>query len=232
LVLEVALNLRWALLLACATWGHGEPAAREARAQPSPTEARGPAQPQTNAPAQADVAPAAAHANESRDYSLEGRHIRLETGGAHCRIIDRTDAADAQALTLELAPPCHVLLWAELRPAPGHVAESGGVAVGNAGEPVAWRYPSAGNATVIAVIGDPVPELRDSSSYRERTQHGYHCAGSMQGVLLRADGASVGRKHADVGVLCAEVSLDEKDYWILAHDRAPRSRGRGRARRG
>ena len=83
---------------------------------------------------------------------------------------------------------------------------------------MAWRYPGKAGVVVLAVIGDPLPEhLRASSLARLREQQGMRCTASVQGLLLRAETVEPSKKREHVGVLCAELGLSEKDFWILAH---------------
>jgi hypothetical protein len=83
---------------------------------------------------------------------------------------------------------------------------------------MAWRYAGAKGVVVLAVIGDPVPEkLRASSLYRLREQQGMNCASSLQGILLYTNEIRLSKKREHAGVFCAELGLEEKDFWLLAH---------------
>ena len=83
---------------------------------------------------------------------------------------------------------------------------------------MAWRYPGKPGVVVLAVIGDPLPEnLRASSLARLREQQGMRCGASVQGILLRGETVELSKKREHVGVLCAELGLSKKDFWLLAH---------------
>lgn len=156
----------------------------------------------------------------SPEYTAAGHALRLTTEGRACVVEHRTSGAEPGRITLDLRPPCHLLTWQRPPPAGarGAVGPSDGVPVGGVGEPMAWRYADAEGVTALAVIGDPMPDnLRASSLYRLREQQGLHCAASVQGILLQADGVQASRKRENVGVLCAELGLDELDFWTLAH---------------
>lgn len=170
--------------------------------------------------------PPAAASSAARDapagpveFRVEGRSFVLRQEGGSCEI--DVSGPNPLRLTLALAPPCHVLTWRMPPPAPGKRGPSDGRPVGAVGEPMAWRYPSAGGVVALAVIGDAVAEpQRSGSLYRLRERQGLHCAGSVQGLLIErrgGGGVRLSPKRAQVGVLCAEIGLEEKDFWILAH---------------
>ena len=84
---------------------------------------------------------------------------------------------------------------------------------------MAWRYQSAQNATVVAIIGDAISEQqRANPIVGKRLAAGLRCAPSIQGVLLTPTAASLSKKQDRVGVLCVEAGVDEKTFWMLAHD--------------
>ncbi|MES1207424.1 MAG: hypothetical protein ABUS79_15925 [Pseudomonadota bacterium] len=148
--------------------------------------------------------------------------------GKMCVLVDRAQtAAPGEApreIPLALEGPCHLLLWNAAPPARAG-KPSDGIAVGGAGAPLAWRYPSARGATVVAVIGDAIPPDAIPPAGRadpivgKRLAQGLRCAPSLQGVLLTPRGPSTAtRKRGDFGVLRVEGGVDEKVLWMLAHD--------------
>lgn len=152
-------------------------------------------------------------------YVVAGHVVRVlgEEGQAcqfHYKPVGSQAAFSVQ--NLNLLAPCYLLLW-QIEPArkrPGNAA----VPVGKIGAPLAWRYASAKNALTLAVIGDPVGDnLRQSALYRLRQAQNMHCAGSVQGILIRANQVNVSQVRGQVGVLCLETGMDEKDFWLLAH---------------
>jgi hypothetical protein len=175
--------------------------------------------------ARADAAQAAA---APVVFTVADRRVRLADDGVVCRIFHRAEKGDPeQELPLELAPPCHLVVWRvppPARPSTDERAAAGAAPVGGVGEPMAWRYRTAGNAVVLAVIGDPIrQDQRHDELYLLRTRQGMHCSASVQGVLLGGGAAQVGvklgKKRSHIGILCAELGLEQKDFWILAHDR-------------
>lgn len=165
------------------------------------------AQPATSAP---DAAPA------PTEYLVAGHTLRLVVEGDACVVEREGGAGAAIKLKLDLRPPCHLLTWRQPAARPAD-ATSDGIPVGSVGAPMAWRYPGKG-AVVLAVIGDPLPEnLRAGSLARLREQQGMRCAASVQGLLLRGETVALSKKREHVGVLCAELGLNEKDFWLLAH---------------
>lgn len=155
------------------------------------------------------------------EVTIEGRRFRLDGDGRSCVFRSLDDGLSPRSLPLDLTPPCYIMSWS--RPPPRAVAGQGpsqGVPVGEAGGPALWRYPDLGMVAVLAVIGDPVsPPLAGDSVSTVRAAHGYHCAGSVQGVLFRKGTLARSPKRANVGELCVEVGMDEKGYWLLAHPR-------------
>jgi hypothetical protein len=155
----------------------------------------------------------------SVEYIVRGHGVRLVVTDEACVVNHRVDDAELSKVTLNLRPPCHLLTWRRPPPTTSRVARpSDGLPVGRIGDPMAWLYPSAKGVVALAVIGDPVPEeLRASNLYQLRERQGLHCASSVQGILLDLNQIRLSKKRADVGVFCAELGLEEKDFWILAH---------------
>jgi hypothetical protein len=156
----------------------------------------------------------------SDEVTVAGHTMRLVTASDTCLIEHRSDQARGRQLMLDLRPPCYLLIWPGTPPKSGSSGVSDGQPVGRMGEPMAWRYPKANGVIALAVIGDPMPkDLRASRSYQLREGQGFRCASSIQGVLIQGGAVRVSRKREHVGVLCAEIGLEEKDFWILAQSR-------------
>jgi hypothetical protein len=163
--------------------------------------------------------PAASAANTASpaEHLVEGHRLRLVVEGDVCAVERAPGNGAAVRLKLDLRPPCHLLTWRQ-PPARTTDQTSDGVPLGSVGAPVAWRYPGKAGVVVLAVIGDPLPDnLRASSLFRLREQQGMRCSASIQGVLLRSGTVELSKKREHVGVLCAELGLNEKDFWLLAH---------------
>jgi hypothetical protein len=151
------------------------------------------------------------------EYLVAGHRLRLVVEGDVCVVEGERGTGAAIQLKLDLRPPCHLLTW---RQPPARPADqtSDGVPLGSVGAPTAWRYPGKAGVVVLAVIGDPLPEnLRASSLARLREQQGMRCTASVQGILLRSETVELSKKREHIGVLCAELGLNEKDFWLLAH---------------
>jgi len=113
-----------------------------------------------------------------------------------------------------------VLVWNDPPPRlPNGRAESGGQQVGKQGDAMVWKYSTAHDAKVIAVIGDPVSDRhRSGSLFKTRQAQNLHCAGSLQGVKVISGGPVLGPKRNQSAVSCVETGINEKDFWMLAHD--------------
>jgi hypothetical protein len=167
-------------------------------------------------PVRAQLAGSAPDAAPPIEYLVAGHTLRLVVEGDACVVEREGGAGAAIKLKLDLRPPCHLLTWRQ-PPARPADATSDGVPLGSVGAPMAWRYPGKAVA-VLAVIGDPLPEkLRAGSLARLREQQGMRCAASVQGLLLRGETIALSKKREHVGVLCLELGLNEKDFWLLAH---------------
>jgi hypothetical protein len=167
---------------------------------------------------------------DGAELGVGDHRVQLQVRAGGCRLASTTAGAAPQEIDLELRPPCFILPW-NRHPARGgdSKASSDAVAVGEQGDPMAYRYPSAGNATAIAVIGDPVPDelwrnLPDTPEQLRARKQTTHCASRLQGVVLTVEGARLSkswiskRGGAEPRLLCTEGGLDEKDFWLLAHD--------------
>jgi len=167
-------------------------------------------------------------ADEPRSFQIEGRRIRLTEDASACALTHAVADQPEQVVKLSLSPPCHLMMWKDSPPrreanrtSTNAEADSDGDPVGQAGDPMAWRYPTADNATVVAIIGDPVPERMRDDVYRRWIDQGFHCAGSIQGVALRKESVSATPPRSQVGVFCVEAGLDQKEFWLLAHPPSP-----------
>jgi hypothetical protein len=165
-------------------------------------------------------------------HTLQEQSVRLQASKGRCELLlalapaskaklSAESPSEANSpLALDLAPPCYVLVWNAPPPRlPGGRSESGGLPIGSVGEVMAWKYPTASGTTVLAVIGDPVlPSGPTDELHETRKAQKFRCAGSLQGVKLTAAGATLSPKRAQASVYCVETALDEKDFWMLAHD--------------
>jgi hypothetical protein len=150
-------------------------------------------------------------------YHVAGHVLRLVTNGEACVVEHHGGNAETVKLILNLHPPCYFLTW-QRPPSRASHAGKDGVPIGSVGDLIAWRYDGAKGAIALAVIGDPAPDtLRSSNLYRLREQQGMHCGSSVQGILLRASEIQLSTKREHAGLFCAELGLEEKDFWLLAH---------------
>jgi hypothetical protein len=154
------------------------------------------------------------------EYSVAGHQIRVLVEEGGCWLTHRAAGKGLERLKFNLHPPCYVLTWQ--RPPPQRADAEGvsdGLPLGNIGDPIAWRYRSAKGVIAVAVIGDPLPDdIRSSSLYKSRQQQGYRCASRKQGVLFLGNKARLSTKRENAGLLCVESGVEEKDFWMLAHE--------------
>lgn len=151
---------------------------------------------------------------------LANRSLAISHDGGRCvlTIADRSGAGSAQVVPLDLREPCQLVVW-QADSFKGPKAASGGVRVGADGEAMAWRYPSAKNATVAMVIGDAISEA--AKSQRPNFAQMGFCAANRQALVLPDDAAAPGRalpKSSAPRIICARYGVDEKDFWLAAHD--------------
>jgi len=164
---------------------------------------------------------AATAASVASEYRFESTRLDLAVSGNRCSLT--FVGGSVHTVSLDLTPPCYLLIWNQPPPrlANGR-AESGGQPVGSQGDAMAWKYSTAGDAKVIAVIGDSVADsLRRGALFKTRQAQNYRCAGSLQGVKIGSGAPVTTPKRHQTGVFCVEAGLDEKDFWMLAHDKGP-----------
>jgi hypothetical protein len=155
----------------------------------------------------------------SREYAVGDHVLRLVVTSDSCTIEHRSAKSAMREVALDLRPPCYLLTWLQQPPQSNATADvSDGQPVGGTGDPMALRYASAGGVVTLAIIGDTIPqELREGSLYQLREQQGLRCAASVQAVLLDTDQIQLSKKRERIGVLCVELGLEERDFWLLAH---------------
>lgn len=167
--------------------------------------------------ASASAAPVAVAAT----VSVAGRALSLSELGGRCALtVGAAAGSEATRLALDLAAPCTVLTWRSAF-STASAAPSDGKPVGGVGDAMAWRYPSAKGVTVVVVIGDSIPAAwRQNPYYPEHEKRGYRCASSAQAALLPLEAnapVTLSRKQNEAGVFCAEIGMDEKNFWLFAH---------------
>jgi len=157
----------------------------------------------------------------SPDYNVEGHALRLVTTKDACILEHHLGTTEMSRLTLKLHPPCYMVTWNKNPPPRNSTPDlSDGLPLGAVGEPMGWRYASAGSALVLAVLGDAISqEAASSNEYRVRKKKDFHCASSIQGILISKKQVSLTAVRANVGIFCAELGLEEQDFWLLAHPR-------------
>jgi hypothetical protein len=143
--------------------------------------------------------------------------VRLMTSNDFCVIEQSLRDGQTRRLTLDLRPPCYFPVW---RNAPPRNAARTSRALGAAGDPIVWQYGKT-NTTVIAVIGDPIPErMCPGGACRAPPRQDFRCGGSLQAALLRGGQLTRSAKRGP-GMFCVDTGLDEKEFWLLAHPRRP-----------
>lgn len=155
--------------------------------------------------------------NSVSEVNFEGTRLSVGVIGDRCVLTFK----GGSAVRLDLTPPCYVLLWTEPPPRlTNGRAESGGQPVGRQGDAMAWKYATAHDAKVLAVIGDPVGDpYRADPLFKTRQEKGYRCGGSLQGIKVFKGGPVATVKWNQKAAYCVETGIDEKDYWMLGHDK-------------
>lgn len=163
--------------------------------------------------------PAFAGADEAalggQSFTTGTLSLRLSTDGSQCAV--SVEGSEQEAVKLDLAPPCHIGTWTETLD-PALERPSGGTPVGVQGEAMAWKFADREGAIYLAVLGDPVAaSLQETLTFKTRAEQGLTCMGSMQALVVKDSIVSAGTKREQVGILCAEMGIDEKSFWLLAH---------------
>ena len=164
----------------------------------------------------------AAPTTATATLGVAGRTLSLSELGGRCalNVGALVPGSEATRMALDLAAPCSVLTWRSA-PATASAAPSDGQPVGGVGDAMAWRYPSAKGVTVVVVIGDGIPAAwRENPYYPDHEKRGYRCASSAQAALLPLEAnapVTLSRKQNEAGVFCAEIGMDEKNFWLFAH---------------
>ena len=155
----------------------------------------------------------------SPDYSIAGHTLRLLTSKDACILEHHQGKSEITRLTLNIHPPCYLLTWNQKPPSKNLSSDvSDGVPIGGIGEPMAWQYARARNVLVLAVLGDALSqELISGNQYRLIKKQNFHCGSSIQGILIRDQKIELSTERANVGIFCAEIGIEEQDYWLLAH---------------
>jgi hypothetical protein len=93
---------------------------------------------------------------------------------------------------------------------------------------MAWRFGDLGGVTVLAAIGDPVSEAEWLKRPKLR---GARCGARARGIrVLENNVVEVSKRIAD-GFVCADGGLEEKDFWLFAHEGAHRTKSEAAARK-
>ncbi|HEY0715053.1 MAG TPA: hypothetical protein VGF45_20395 [Polyangia bacterium] len=196
------------------------PAAQAAPGQSAPVPPAAAKPPSSAVP---DKAPDKPSATARERHIVGGHAVSLVSEGHTCVLVHRPPGAVADArergLPLDLTPPCHFLVW-RVQPPPRAGAPSDGVSLGTVGAPMAWRYKSANGTIVLGVVGDPLSNQQKADPIiARRVAAGLRCAPSLQGVFLTGKVATLSKKRTGGQVHCVEAGLDEKTFWMLAHDK-------------
>ena len=168
----------------------------------------------------ASASAVATSATAAAPVVLANRSIAVSQDAGRCVLTIASSGApgSSQVIALDLREPCQLVVW-QADSFKGPKAASGGVRVGADGEAMAWRYPSAKNVTVAMVMGDAISEA--AKAQRPNLAQLGFCAANRQALLLPDDVAAplrVRPKGDSPRVICARFGVDEKDFWLAAHD--------------
>jgi hypothetical protein len=147
------------------------------------------------------------------EYQIDGHRIALTLRDGACFVSAKSPANQNSTTLLRLGmrPPCFFVTWRQ--PAPTE-RPSGATPVGDVGNPMAWRFAGPASVTVLAFIGEPVSEQQWAKRPKLR---GAQCGSRTQGLRLH-DGKAELTKRILEGFACIERGLDEKDFWLFAHE--------------
>lgn len=148
------------------------------------------------------------------------REFSLDVQDGQCSVSIIAPGNSVEQLRTELKPPCYLVRW--LRPPPSGDRDqsvSDGRPIGAVGDLMAWRYGGEDGSIAIAVLGDPIPDrLKAGSLYKVRQQQGMNCVSSVQGIVISNNRSRLSTKRAQTGIYCAELGLEEKDFWLIGHE--------------
>ncbi len=161
---------------------------------------------------------AAADAGTLQTFVVAGHRVGLEVAATACTLLEgpptEPQGKPPRRLELALRPPCYLLEWHTPHPLASAEDNCGCIPMGGPGEPMAWRFPDAGNVIVLVVIGDPVAE--SVWAKRPGARH-LRCSSSTQGVLLRRDSVTLSERVRHPGFRCVESGEEVLPFWLFAH---------------
>jgi hypothetical protein len=163
-----------------------------------------------------DAAPVLdASASAVQVHDLLGHRLELRSGDATCTLLHRAPTTpEPESIELGMAPPCYFLIWIDDPPRRADAnGVSDGIPIGHKGQVRAWKYPSAGNAVTVIVVGGP------TTSTRAKRWPAAHCAGGARALLLQHDRLRLSKTAYSNELFCVEGGVDEKTFWIFAHEK-------------
>lgn len=154
------------------------------------------------------------------EYTMSGHTFRVAATANVCTLVHSIGDSATSNLQLDLEPPCYLLTWHHAPPkGKSDPSISDAEPVGKIGEPMAWRYGSTEVTIALVVLGDsPKPDILSSNLYRLRSRQGIQCAPSLQGIRIRDNAVSLSPARKHVGLFCEDLGVEERDFWLLAHD--------------
>lgn len=165
-------------------------------------------------PAESGTPPGRSAPAVSPEYEIAGQRLQLFYDSATCWIEYRRHKTDARRVTLDLLPPCYFAIWQGRFARHVLDAMSDGVPVGVPPNPVARKYTSLRGATVVVVMGDPVPERYQEEGARHPEGQ---CTGNLQAIIVRSDSDVELSRKLSPSIHCKNYEPPAPTMWILSH---------------
>lgn len=145
------------------------------------------------------------------EYEVDGHRFALVAEHDACYVSPRDSSGRDVRLPLGFPPPCHLLLWR--RPPPIERPKDA-VPLGQLGEPMAWKFAGRQPIVALVIIGGPVSDRQLAKRpFAKSTE----CPSRARAILLRGQSLALSKRTGEL-LVCTTSGLDEKDFWLFAHE--------------
>jgi len=79
-----------------------------------------------------------------------------------------------------------------------------------------YAYSDVKVKALLVIVGTP---KKPDPTIPVTMKKNYYCGDEIQGVLIRGDGVYITKLVMDAGLACTNLGLDEKFFWIFAHEK-------------
>ncbi len=145
------------------------------------------------------------------EYEVEGHRFALVVEHDACYISPHYSRGRDARLPLGFPPPCHLLLWRQPPPIE-HPKDA--APLGQLGDPMAWKFSGRQPVVALVVIGGPISERQKAKRPHAKDTE---CASRTRGLLLQGQSLKLSKRTGD-SFVCTTSGLDEKDFWLFAHE--------------